>query len=153
MGSGSAFLEPLDPDPHCDPDLKFFSYFFHVENANFWKQSSFGSGSAIFQTLYPDPHERNADPKLWLYWLWGGSLVKGGTVGCHGWAGGRETQAGQLHTDFSTCIYFCPSFWSLFQCFTSQSVRIRIYLASWIQIRIGNTDPDPGDLKLTPKNE
>ena len=50
-----------------------------------------------------------------------------------------------------TCFYSGTV--CLDQCFWSVSMEISIDLVSWIRIRIGKTDPYPGEQKMMPKNE
>ena len=66
FGSGSAFLESLDPDPHFlesldldpdthfDPETKIFFCFF--ETQIFSKNEDLDPVLHIFHTLHPDPH-------------------------------------------------------------------------------------------------
>jgi len=71
---GSAFLESQDPDPHFDPDPKFFLYLFPIKkNYNFEKfkpwiliRKYFKAWVRICKYFKPwirFHHEKDADPK------------------------------------------------------------------------------------------
>jgi len=71
-------LESLDPDPHFDPDPRFFLYFFYFFHA---KTLVFGE---INPALNPDPnldlHEKDVYPKPWFGHLGCKGVEKAGRV-------------------------------------------------------------------------